>query len=279
MRWEDERYVRIFTRDTPAWDAMGWEAQALLMLIFRKMDRTGLLALGSAGKRGLAAFVRMPIDVVERSLQVLLDDGVLSMVGPDIFCKNFLEAQECAKSDSLRSKEKRERAHLKLTQSVLPVTQSVAHPPRSDTTAPHGDTCAPRHDTPSVPSVPSDPISLRAREGELGASAHDWLSFFASRWWEARGRQYGQGEADARAAARMGEVLATLPATERTADWEARGRMVEEFLSRSDKATREAGWSFAFFVAGFNGLRIPESERPSDGRKREEPKTWKVMER
>lgn len=27
MRWEDERYIRIFTRDTPTWDAMEWKAQ------------------------------------------------------------------------------------------------------------------------------------------------------------------------------------------------------------------------------------------------------------
>lgn len=150
MRWEDERYIRIFTRDTPSWDAMGWEAQALLVLIFRKMDRTGLLALGSSGMRGLAACVRMPMDVVDRSLKILLEDGVLSWSGQDLFCKNFMAAQECAKSDALRSKEKRERAHLKLTLSVSQPPQEVAETPRSDTDAP-------RSDTPSVPSVPSDP--------------------------------------------------------------------------------------------------------------------------
>jgi hypothetical protein len=153
MRWEDERYIRIFTRDTPTWDAMGWEAQSLLMLIFRKMDRTGLLELGTSGMRGLSACVRMPIDVVERSLKVLIEDGVLSMSGPNIFCKNFMAAQECAKSDALRSKEKRERAYLQLSQSVSTAPQSVAETPRSDTSAP-------RSDTPSVPSVPCLDLKL-----------------------------------------------------------------------------------------------------------------------
>lgn len=153
MRWEDERYVRIFTRDTPTWDALGWEAQTLLVFVFRKMDRTGLLELGGSGARGLAASVRMPLDVVERALAVLLADGVLSMLGTNLFCKNFMAAQECPKSDSLRSKEKRERAHLRLTQSVSQLPQSVAQTPRSDTSAPRSDTPS----VPSVPSVPSDP--------------------------------------------------------------------------------------------------------------------------
>jgi hypothetical protein len=150
MRWEDERYIRVFTRDTPPWDALGWEAQALLVLIFRKMDRTGVLALGGSGRRGLAACVRMPLDVVERSLDILLEDGVLAMRGPDLFCKNFMSAQDCAKSDALRSREKRERAHLELTQNVSLAPQIVGQTSRSDTNAP-------RSDTPSVPSVPAVP--------------------------------------------------------------------------------------------------------------------------
>jgi hypothetical protein len=170
MRWEDERYVRVFTRDTPAWDAMGWEAQALLVQVFRKMDRTGLLALGGSGRRGLAANVRMPLDVVDRALDVLLEDGVLSMLGPDIFCKNFLAAQDCAKSDALRSKEKRERAHLRLTQEVAGVTQEVAQAPRSDTSAPQGD-------TPSVPSVPSVP---KKRSRSSNAETPGFATFYAA---------------------------------------------------------------------------------------------------
>lgn len=191
MRWEDERYVRIFTRDTPSWDAMGWEAQALLMLIFRKMDRTGLLALGSSGMRGLAACVRMPADVVARALQVLLEDGVLSWSGPDLFCKNFLEAQECSKSDSLRSREKRERAQLKLTQSVSPPTQSVSQVTQVDRTC-HTVTLG---DTPSVPSdpVPSDPkehmLTLRAsKHVRQGSEAF-------AKFWQAYPRKTGKGQA------------------------------------------------------------------------------------
>ena len=166
MRWEDERYIRIFTRDTPTWDALGWEAQALLMLIFRKMDRTGLLALGASGMRGLSACVRMPADVVERALAVLIEDGVLSWSGRDLFCKNFLAAQDCPKSDSLRSKEKRERAQQRLAQEQEELTRKVSQMPRSDTSAP-------RSDTPSVPSVPNLPEeSLSPRDPSATTTVH-----------------------------------------------------------------------------------------------------------
>ena len=33
MRWEDERYVRVYTRDTPEWCLLSWEARALFLLL------------------------------------------------------------------------------------------------------------------------------------------------------------------------------------------------------------------------------------------------------
>jgi hypothetical protein len=91
---------------------------------------------------------------------------------------------------------------------------------------------------------------------------HDWYEFFKARWWEVKGRQYGQGTADAKGAGRLHEVLESLPLAERAADWDARERMVAEFLAKGDPATAGAGWSFAFFVSTFNGLRIPPEKRP-----------------
>ena len=57
MRWDDERYVRLYTRDTTDWLALSWQAQGLFVLILRKVNRAGVIDLGRAGKRGLAAHV------------------------------------------------------------------------------------------------------------------------------------------------------------------------------------------------------------------------------
>lgn len=73
---------------------------------------------------------------------------------------------------------------------------------------------------------------------------------------------YGQGEADAKACARLGEYLDTLPAEQRAADWEARERIVGEFLASTEPRTVATGWPFAFFASQFRGLAIPAEQRP-----------------
>lgn len=246
MRWEDERYVRVFTRDTPSWDAMGWEAQALLVLIFRKMDRTGLLALGNSGRRGLAACVRMPIEVVDRALDVLLEDGVLTMSGKDIFCPNFMVAQECAKSDSLRSREKRERAHVKLTQSVSAPTQSVAQATRSDTSVPRSDTPSVPYRADPDPNTPLPPkggqVELLPRQAKPKKGIAPSAAF--ARFWEVYPRHVAK---QAAIKAWPGDEM--LPVIMRALDWQA-----PEFRKREqDKIPHPATW--------LNGKRW-EDEKP-----------------
>lgn len=124
MRWEDERYVRVYTRDTPDWLALGWEAQALLMLTLRKVDRAGMLDLGKAGPRGLAALVGMPAEVVEPALQTLLRDGCAAMSGSVLVFPNFIEAQETPQSDRQRKAESRAKARDRARLESQNVTES-----------------------------------------------------------------------------------------------------------------------------------------------------------
>jgi hypothetical protein len=57
MDWENERYVRVYTRDTIDWVALGWEAQSLFLLLIRKVDRSGVLEIGKHGARGVAGLI------------------------------------------------------------------------------------------------------------------------------------------------------------------------------------------------------------------------------
>lgn len=120
LRWEDERYVRIYTRDTVSWHSLGWEAQALFLLVLRKVDRAGLLDLGKPGLRGLAAMLRMPEDVVTRCLPLLVEDGCIEITGSVLVVVNFIEAQEATKSPVARQQESRLRRRDQVRAGLAP---------------------------------------------------------------------------------------------------------------------------------------------------------------
>jgi len=47
MDWSNERYVRVYTRDTAEYLALCWQAKALLSLLLRKCDRAGVVVVRS----------------------------------------------------------------------------------------------------------------------------------------------------------------------------------------------------------------------------------------
>ena len=77
IAYSGESYVRFYTRDTPSWNVLGWEAQALYPQIRRKVDRAGVLDLGDELRaEGLGAVLQgWPIEVVERGLDRLIAKG------------------------------------------------------------------------------------------------------------------------------------------------------------------------------------------------------------
>lgn len=109
MRWEDERYVRVYTRDTAEWLALSWEARAVFLFALRKCDRAGILPVGRSGTRGLAGLLGMPPEVVARALPELTGDGCLREADASYIIPNFLEAQESRSTDAQRKRDQRER--------------------------------------------------------------------------------------------------------------------------------------------------------------------------
>jgi len=107
----------------------------------------------------------------------------------------------------------------------------------------------------------SPPEADPEKSNECAKSAHDWLCYFNARYWQVRGKQRGCSS-DAKATANLQDQLDKQGEVERAADWEARERIVDEFLARGDPRTVEAGHKFAFFVSSFDGLRVPPDQRP-----------------
>lgn len=120
MRWEDERYVRFYTRNSPEWLALSWQARALFGLILREVDRAGILKVGKLGRKGVAVAVRAPWAEIEGPLSELLEDGcvVMSEDGQALVMPNFIEAQEAVQSDAARKRKSRETARAQLGGTV-----------------------------------------------------------------------------------------------------------------------------------------------------------------
>lgn len=111
MTWDDERYVRLYTRDTPEWLCLSFLAQGLFCLLLRKVDRAGVLPLGRLGRRGAVVAIGHPGEWarLEGALDELLVDGCVRIEGEALVIPNFLDAQEAQASDRARAKKARER--------------------------------------------------------------------------------------------------------------------------------------------------------------------------
>jgi len=112
MDFQDERYVRLYIRNTPDWMAWPWEARALFPLLLRAVDRAGVLELGKHGERALASVVGLPVEVVTVGLAALVDDGCVSRQENVLCVVRYIEAQECRQSDRVRQQESRAKRAL-----------------------------------------------------------------------------------------------------------------------------------------------------------------------
>lgn len=110
MDWSNEDYVRLYTRETDDDLVLSWQARAVWHEMLKRFDRSGLIAM-RRGRMGLAALLRLPIEIVDGAIPELLTDGRIRELDIGYFAPNFMEAQEATKSDKQRQKESRERRH------------------------------------------------------------------------------------------------------------------------------------------------------------------------
>jgi hypothetical protein len=109
MNWSDERYVRLYTRDSTDWRMWAWQARCVLPLLLRKVDRAGRLDLGKYGLDGLAVMLDIPAEVAEPGIKALLADGCVTQTDSVLVVCNFIEAQEAVASDKQRARWHREK--------------------------------------------------------------------------------------------------------------------------------------------------------------------------
>lgn len=112
--WEDERYVKLYVRDTINWTLLSYDAQSLVMHLLRKVNRAGVLEIGPHGARGLAVLLRHPdSDRLQKTLDELTAAGTITIRSGVLTFPNFIDAQESKQSDKARQAKSRELARLK----------------------------------------------------------------------------------------------------------------------------------------------------------------------
>jgi hypothetical protein len=108
--WAGEPFARLFKRETDDDLLLSWEARAVWHEFLKKCDRNGVLET-KRGVRGFAALIRIPVDVVERVLGELLEDGRLrSIPGLGFVAPNYKTANYTPRSGRARMADARIRS-------------------------------------------------------------------------------------------------------------------------------------------------------------------------
>ncbi len=188
MDWENEPYVRIYTRDTAAWVALPWQARAVFYELKRKVDRAGVLKLGRRGVNALPEFLRFPVDVVQVGINALLEEGTVVEGDGRVVIPDHLESEETERSDKARQRDSRERRLARaLAAGATPAEARVAARPDRRSPSVAGDDAGSREVTPghtgsrevtpghsflALPSLPSLPcLALQGVQGGDSAAA------------------------------------------------------------------------------------------------------------
>jgi hypothetical protein len=108
MNFEDEHYVRVYTRDTKSWLRWGWEGQAVFVAVMRKLDKAGVMDIDDPVE-DVALVTGMPVEIVSVGLPRILKSGTFEVRQGHLICPRYIEGQSTPKSDAQRMRELRER--------------------------------------------------------------------------------------------------------------------------------------------------------------------------
>jgi hypothetical protein len=110
MDFSDERYVRIYTRDTPTWKMLGFEGQATLCLVLRKCARRGVFETAGMDPAKAASLIAdIPLEFAAKGMARMFELGVAVLRSDHVYFPRFKEAQETAQSVAQRQREYRAR--------------------------------------------------------------------------------------------------------------------------------------------------------------------------
>jgi hypothetical protein len=105
--WSNEDFTRLYKRETDDDLLLTWEAEAVWHKFLKKCDKSGIIET-RRGVRGLSALLRIPLEVIERVLQELIEDGrIRSLPNRGFIAPNYVKANYVARSVAARKQHSR----------------------------------------------------------------------------------------------------------------------------------------------------------------------------
>lgn len=189
MDWQNERYVRLYTRTTADLLAIGWQGRLVWYELLRHADRAGVIDIGTDLEPGdelliLPEMLRVPPEVFGPGMRRIIARGMVTLGATALVIDNFQEAQEARQSDAMRQRESRAaRRDKALARERIPFTSVTScdigeRKPVGTVTASHNES----HDvTPSlavpslaVPSLESRGVAdLASEPGPTSQAGHE----------------------------------------------------------------------------------------------------------
>jgi hypothetical protein len=113
MDYENERWLKVYTRNTGGWLSLSWQARGLSLEISRHLDAAGQLPLGKRGLPALAGVLRGRWEDMEPFVNELLnDDRLILLEGNVLLDPGHVARQEARTSAGVRKKAQRDRESL-----------------------------------------------------------------------------------------------------------------------------------------------------------------------
>lgn len=118
MKYEDENWVKIYTRDTGSWLSVSWQARGLALELARKLPKaTGELSLGRRGLEAVAALLRAPwVEIAPFINELITDARFVYDDERKVLCDpQHVERQTAVSSAAIRKQRQRDVASLEVT--------------------------------------------------------------------------------------------------------------------------------------------------------------------
>lgn len=139
MNFSEEKWVKLYKRNTVTWRKIGWDARCVFMHLIRVVDSSGVFECTEDIVGDLSTEIEAPLDVTKSGLENLSKYGVVMLLDSKILIPRYIEAQQTPKSDKLRQQEARERKRDGLLKNVTKSDETSRAVTKSDETVTKSD--------------------------------------------------------------------------------------------------------------------------------------------